>query len=118
MNAPTFILGLRERGAALEIEGGRLRVTPSTALTDADRAAWRKHKREIIALLESASREAGTADPSSTRSESARVCLVGDQYDARAAFAEANRLFRLGRIDAEQRDNLCGYALRALLRSV
>ena len=54
MTAPAFILGLQERGATLQLEGEALRVTPSTVLTDADRAAWREHKREITTLLEAA----------------------------------------------------------------
>ncbi len=55
MSAPSFILGLQERGATLQLEGEALRVTPAALLTDADLVAWREHKREIIALLETAS---------------------------------------------------------------
>ncbi len=51
MNAQTFIEALQSRGALLEVESGRLRITPANALTDADREAWRAHKAEILRAL-------------------------------------------------------------------
>ncbi len=56
MNAPAFIADLQSRGALLEADGEKLRVTPATVLTDADRNAWREHKAAILAALESTSR--------------------------------------------------------------
>ncbi len=55
MTATAFVEGLQSRGALLEVDGARLRVTPSAVLTDADRSAWREHKAAILELLESGS---------------------------------------------------------------
>jgi hypothetical protein len=44
MNARAFVDSLESRGATLEVEAGRLRVTPSRTLTDADRAMWKEHR--------------------------------------------------------------------------
>jgi hypothetical protein len=57
MNAPAFIADLQSRGAVLEVDGARLRVTPATVLTDADRNAWREHKAAILESLKAASRK-------------------------------------------------------------
>lgn len=51
MTATAFVAALQSRGALLEVEAGRLRVTPAAALTDNDRAAWRQFKPEILSLL-------------------------------------------------------------------
>jgi hypothetical protein len=51
LNALAFVTDLRARGAALEIEGDGLRVTPSTVLTDSDRATWKAQKPQILAML-------------------------------------------------------------------
>ena len=111
MNAPAFIDGLQARGATLQLEGEALRVTPSNALTDADRAAWREHKREIIAWLETASKSAQT----STQASSAppREFRVRDVYEPARAYAYAAQLLRRGEITREQCDNLQRYAMDA-----
>ncbi len=86
MTAPAFVTALRARGAVLEVQGETLRVTPSNLLTDADRAAWKEHKREIIALLEprnkSSNQSAATWKREKARSaldllhEEAALCAV------------------------------------------
>ncbi len=108
MTAPAFIHGLRERGATLQIEGETLCVTPSTALTDADRAAWREHKREIIALLESASQ-------SSTQP---RECWPGALFDPTAAIESAHIEYSNGNITTAQRDALLSYSQSAQILSL
>jgi hypothetical protein len=51
MSGHAFILSLESRGAALEVENDKLRVTPAHVLTDTDRAMWREHKTAILKVL-------------------------------------------------------------------
>lgn len=112
MTAAALLETLQRRGISARVECGDLKLKPVAALDAALIASIRCNKSELLELLalETASRE--TAATSSTRCE-ARECLPGTLYDPARAFEEANRLHRLGRIDADQRDALRGYALDA-----
>lgn len=52
MEARTIIENLTERGFALALVAGGIRVTPASALTDADRTVIREHKPELMEILE------------------------------------------------------------------
>jgi len=49
--AATLIADLRARGLVIEAVSDRLKITPPGVLTDADRAALRAHKAELLTLL-------------------------------------------------------------------
>ncbi len=51
MNAQTVISTLQARGFSLAPTEGGISVKPSKLLTDADRAAIREHKAELLSLL-------------------------------------------------------------------
>lgn len=51
MTASDLLSDLRARGVELVAAGDRIRFRPADALTDADRAALRDHRAEIIVLL-------------------------------------------------------------------
>src|SRR5262245_45127373 len=74
MNAETLYTALRAREMSLSVVGDRLALTPRELLTDADRAALRTHKAEIIELL--AKESADTAAP-----PIANTFAVGDLVD-------------------------------------
>jgi hypothetical protein len=45
-----LVADLRRRGITLSVEGGNLRVTPASRLTDTDRELIRAHKPAVLAL--------------------------------------------------------------------
>jgi hypothetical protein len=45
-----LVADLRRRGITLAVEGGNLRVTPASRLTDTDRALIRARKSAVLAL--------------------------------------------------------------------
>jgi len=49
--ASTLIADLRARGLVIEAVDDRLKITPPGVLTEADRAALRAHKAELLTLL-------------------------------------------------------------------
>jgi len=51
MRADTLLESLSGRGFKVLVDGGTIRVSPSSALTDADRQAIRDHKAELLDLL-------------------------------------------------------------------
>lgn len=59
MNASMIIESLTARGFALAIVAEGIRVTPSSALTDADREAIRAHKPQLLALLQGQQQQGG-----------------------------------------------------------
>ncbi|HWQ35420.1 MAG TPA: hypothetical protein VNQ79_21415 [Blastocatellia bacterium] len=63
MSATTLIDDLRQRGFALTPEGNGIRITPASALTDADRAAIRAHKAALLELLTTDPRVSGQPCP-------------------------------------------------------
>ena len=53
MNTQNIMNRLQESGLRLFLEGGRLRATPATAITDAARALIKEHKAALVELLRS-----------------------------------------------------------------
>lgn len=52
MTAQDILNGLYDRGYSIRVrEDGKLAVSPSTGLTDADRAALTEHKLALVAIL-------------------------------------------------------------------
>jgi tubulysin polyketide synthase-like protein len=51
MTAPAFIESFAARGFSFLADGGKLIVSPASALTDEDRQAIREHKAELLDLL-------------------------------------------------------------------
>jgi hypothetical protein len=51
MTPVAFLAQLRESGFTVSVIDGRVKVSPASRLTDADRAAIRDHKGEFLALL-------------------------------------------------------------------
>ena len=51
MSARAFVTSLQKRGAVLQVENGRLRVTPAHVLTEDDRRAWKEHRAAIVQVL-------------------------------------------------------------------
>jgi hypothetical protein len=105
LSAHAFVLSLESRGATLEVEAGRLRVTPSHVLTDSDRAMWREHKAGIMRVLATL----GTT-PSKAPASTCRSFSVGAAYNATEARQFAHELFQRGAVDARQRAQLLAYA--------
>lgn len=106
MSAHAFVLSLESRGAALEVEAGHLRVTPSHVLTDADRAMWKENRRAILQVL--ASPFFGVVP--NVASTCRTVFDVGAAYNATEARQFAHELFQRGAVDERQRDQLLIYA--------
>jgi hypothetical protein len=77
MSAPQLLADLTAAGFTLTAQGGSLVVSPSSRLTDAQRAAVRTHRADLLALV--TRRDARAA-------HAARVArLVGRGWDRRAA---------------------------------
>ena len=51
MSAASLLAELRARGIAMAAAGDKLRYRPATALTDADRAALRASRDELLGLI-------------------------------------------------------------------
>ncbi len=108
MSAAALLETLQARGISARVENGDLKLKPARVLDSALLDSLRCYKSELLELLQLET--ASHAAQSSTRCEP-RECLPRDLYEPARAYAYANRLHRLGRIDADQRDALRGYAL-------
>ena len=56
-----IVVDLRGRGIAIEAIHGRLKASPASALTDADRVALREYKAQLLTLCASSSTPKGPA---------------------------------------------------------
>lgn len=101
MAAPEIIAHLEQQGFRMEADGDRIKVTPSSRLTDELRAQIRSHKSEILAALQNDIAQAVTEavnerqailehDGGLSRSEADRVAELAAEF-YQHLFADAKR---------------------------
>jgi hypothetical protein len=93
MNAQALLENLQARGAALQINGAGVRVSPSCILTDDDRALIREFKPALLELLSSEAPEKLAEVGAQKREKEVKpVLVVPDALPPRVLFAASRRI--------------------------